>query len=295
VRKVFEEEYPPLLPHVVYSVEDRAKRLFISHHVFGDSPVLHYMKSFYPPSPNDKYFIFTLRAVSLAYLSNDVRSPEVLQQARKTYGSALALTNKALLSQDIALRNNTLLTVLLLDLFENLTSDEQNPTASTTKHLDGALALLKFRGNAQFQDPVSLSMFKHLSSNLVPSCLERGIAIPKDFLRFRKQATRFVDTNDPDWRLSDLMIQLAKLRASLQGSKTSGTQAIATAQYLDLEFLDISNATSQSKDLEATNSQSPSSEQSGNRPSQAQDRERNVRLVRALLDETLGELGPDPA
>jgi len=273
----------------------KAKRLFISHHVFGDSPVLHYMKSFWPPSPNDKYLTFAVRAVSLAYLSSEVRSPDVLQQARKTYGSALALTNKALHSQDIALKNGTLLTVLLLDLFENLTNDEPTSTASATKHLDGALALLKLRGNAQFQDAVSLAMFQHLSSSLIPSCLERGIAIPKVYLRFRSQAARFVDTNDPDWRLSDLMIQLAKLRASLKESKPASTQAIATAQYLDLEFLDINNTMPQSSDLKTRSSQSPSSENSDNRPSQAVDRERNLRLVRALLDETLSKLSPDPA
>lgn len=60
--------------------------------------------------------------------------------------------------------------------------------AAATKHLDGALALLKFRGDKQFEDPVSLAMFLHLSSVLIPSYLERVVPIPKAFLRFRHQA-----------------------------------------------------------------------------------------------------------
>jgi hypothetical protein len=267
--------------------------MFISHHVFGDFPTLNWMKQFWPVSQNDPFLIFTLKAVFLAYFSNEVRSPPILQQARKAYSSALTLTNQALHSQDTALKNTTLLTVLLLDLFENLTNDEPN---SACKHRDGALALLKFRGPNQFEDPVSLSMFQHLSSNLIPSCLERGVAVPKDFLRLRRQAARFASAEDPEWRLLDIMVQLATLRDAVKSSKHPSTSALATAQYLDLELLDLCKTMPEPNSPNNTKaSQSPSSENTDNRPSQKPARESNLHLIRTLLDETLGKLRLDPA
>jgi hypothetical protein len=251
------------------------------------------MKAFYPAS--DLHVIFTFKAVSLAYLSNEVQSSSVLQQARKAYSSALALTNQALHSKDIAFKNTTVLTVLLLDFFENLTNDESNSSSPASKHLDGAVTLLKIRGPKQFEDPVSLSMFQHLSSHLIPSCLERGVAIPNDFLRLRKHASRFTSTDDLEWRLSDVMVQLAALRDGFKDSNTSNTLTLATAQYLDLELLDIRNAMPESTAFNTPTSQSPLSEDSDTRPSKKPTRERNLHLVRILLDETLGKISPDPA
>jgi hypothetical protein len=248
------------------------------------------VKPFYPSAGKDLYFTYTFRAVSLAYLSNEVRSTAVQQKARKAYCSALSLTNKALHSQDTAMKNNILLTVLLLDLFESLTRDDTSSSISETKHMDGALALLKFRGNKQFEDPVSISMFIHLSSVLIPSYLERGIPIPKAFLRLRHQASRFARTDDPEWRLADLMVQLAALKASPHEVGADNTKALATAQYLDLELLDISKAMPRPKTLEMLSTEELVSGKELDSASRNLARERNLRLVRGLLDEQLRKL-----
>jgi Fungal specific transcription factor domain len=272
-----------------HSVEDRAKNIFVARYVFGDSPPLDWVKPFYPSAGEDPFFRHTFRAVSLAYLSNETGSSAVQQKARNAYCTALALTNSALHSQDTAKKNTILLTVLLLDLFENLTRDVTTSSTSATKHLDGALALIKFRGNKQFEDPVSLAMFLHLSSILIPSYLERGIPIPKAFVRFRHQAARFACTDDPDWRLSDLMIQMAALQAASHDSDAQKTQALATAQYLDLELLDVGKAMPRPKTLEEMPTQVLNGREF-NSASRNSARERNLILVRRLLDYQLGKL-----
>jgi hypothetical protein len=257
--------------------------------VFGDSPPLDWVKPFYPSAGADLFFRHTFKAVSLAYLSNEVGSPAVQEKARTAYCTALSLTNKALHSQDTAKKDTVLLTVLLLDLFENLTRDETS-AASATKHLDGALALIKFRGNKQFEDPVSMSMFTHLSTSLIPSYLSRGLPIPKSFLRLRHQASRFACTDDPSWRLSNLMIQLATLQTSSHDTPAKKTQALATAQYLDLEFLDISKAMPRPKTLEMMSTEELLSGKDIDSASRDLVTERSLRLVRRLLDEQLGKL-----
>ncbi len=103
LQKAFDLEYAPGLN---YYVEDRAKHIFVARYVFGDSPPLDWVKPFYPSAGADLYFSHTFRAVSLAYLSNEVHSPAVQEKARKAYCSAQSLTNKALHSQDTAMKNN---------------------------------------------------------------------------------------------------------------------------------------------------------------------------------------------
>jgi hypothetical protein len=190
------------------------------------------------------------------------------------------------------MKDNILLTVLLLDLFENLTRDETSSPISATKHLDGALALLKFRGNKQFEDPVSMSMFTHLSSVLIPSYLERGTPLPKAFLRLRHQASRFACTDDPEWRLADLMVQLAALRNASYEGEAESTRALATVQYLDLELLDISKAMPRPTTLEMMSTEELASGKEIDSASRDLNRERSLRLVRGLLDEQLAKLNP---
>jgi hypothetical protein len=272
------------------SIEDRAKQIFVARYVFGDSPPLDWVKPLYPVPVKDLYLSTTFRAVSLAYLANEVRSTAVQQEARKAYCSALLLTNKALHSHDTAMKSNILLTVLLLHLYENLTRDETSSPISPSKHLDGALALVKFRGNKQFEDLVSMSMFMHLCSALIPSYLERGIPIPRAFLRLRHQASRFACTDDPEWRLADLMIQLAALRCSFPEGEAGSTQALATAQFLDLELLDISKSMPRPTMLEMMSTQDLLGGKELDSASRDLARERNLRLVRELLDDQLGKL-----
>ncbi|KAE9374280.1 hypothetical protein N431DRAFT_371748 [Stipitochalara longipes BDJ] len=290
LRKAFDLGYPLSL---AYTVEDRAKQIFVARYVFGDSPPLDWVKPFYPSAGADLYFRHTFKAVSLAYLSNEVRSPAVQQKARTAYCSALSLVNKALHSQDTAKKDTILLTVLLLDLFENLTRDETSSPDSATKHLDGALALVKFRGNKQFEDPVSMSMFAHLNTILIPSYLARGLAIPKAFLRLRHQASRFACTDGPAWRFSNLMIQLASLQNSSYDTLAKKTQALATAQYLDLEFLDISKAMPRPETLEMMSTEDLLIGKDIDSASRDLANEKNLRLVRRLLDEQLSALSKE--
>ena len=66
----------------------------------------------------------SIDAVSLAYLSHQAYSNVALSTAREKYVSALHMTNKALQSPEVAVKDSTLLASLLLDLFEKFTNGE---------------------------------------------------------------------------------------------------------------------------------------------------------------------------
>jgi hypothetical protein len=74
--------------------------------------------------------------------------PNILHRARQRYCSALLLTNESLKSPHTAKENATLLAVMLLDLFKQLTQQVKHLSlADTSSHLNGALALLQLGGH----------------------------------------------------------------------------------------------------------------------------------------------------
>ncbi len=218
-------------------VEERAKRMFVNSQVFDRSGTLQYMKNFYPPKPSeDDHLSATVRAVYLAYFSKEMGSSHsVLVEARKQYSSALTLTKTALHNPKLLSRNSTVLTIILLNLFENLTR-HQNPIDAETKHLEGALALVKLRGYQQFQDRMSVILFVHLGSYIVSSCLERGVEVPVDFINLRRQVEEYVDVSEPSWQLSDLMVRAAKFRSAAIQGMLSEVEINSTCQRLGTEL-----------------------------------------------------------
>ena len=153
---------------------------------------------------------------------------------------ALSLTNKALQSKESATKDTMLLTVLLLDLFEWLANNGRNSTAETeSRHIDGALALVKVRGREQFKDPVSRRMFLQLSRNVLIRCLQSEVEMPSELISLREIAAQSVDTRDPKWRFSDAMFQYAKLRRAMRTGEWSDDENIRFAMEIDGELVDI--------------------------------------------------------
>jgi hypothetical protein len=99
-------------------IEDRANVLFSSQYVYCKTGRFPYMEHFWLARPPHAHLAMCLRAVSLACLSIELCSPEILQMARQRYSLALNLTRAALQCPHIAKHNATLLTVLLLYLYE---------------------------------------------------------------------------------------------------------------------------------------------------------------------------------
>ena len=167
---------------------------------------------------------------------NEVKCLSVLQRARRSYSSALVLTNKALQSPEVVARNVTIATVLLLDLFEKFSTGDGYDTAPPMTHLQGAIAIFKLRNGKQFADPTTMSMFRYLSLDLLLNCLKYDTQVPEDFVHLHNQADQYVDANDWEWQFMDLMVRLAQLKATLQMG-VSANEASMTLKDLDDEYI----------------------------------------------------------
>ena len=130
------------------------------HYVSGLQHSWDFLRDYYYPSAAPDHLTLTIDAVSLAFLAHQLYSDAALQAAREKYVTALQLTHKAVKCPKIAVKETTLFTSLLLDLFERITNNERKDVASWASHVNGVFALLKLRRLDHFEDcsPAELSV-----------------------------------------------------------------------------------------------------------------------------------------
>lgn len=152
------------------SLEIQARNAFFAFHVTKVSKSWDFLEEFSDPTRSPAHLTLSIDAVSLAYLSHQASSDAALLRATEKYVLALRMTNKALQSPELALKDTTLLAALCLDLFEKITNIT-NKSVSLTDHVNGALALVELRGLENFRDPSALRVLMRLSNNLIISKL----------------------------------------------------------------------------------------------------------------------------
>lgn len=141
------------------------------------------------PEHNVDSVMASITAVGLVGLSNLTSSPEVLENARKSYISALRLINNALRAPTEAIKDTTMLSILILGLFELIADSDARNIKPWQEHVNGAAALAKLRGVSQFQTragskmfnmlyvPFPMDMYSVVSWASLPRCTTEGIIV----------------------------------------------------------------------------------------------------------------------
>ncbi|KAK3504859.1 hypothetical protein B0T13DRAFT_18307 [Neurospora crassa] len=122
----------------------------------------------------------SMTAVGLVGLAGVTRSPDMMEAAWKSYGTALRLTNHALETPLEAVKDTTMLSVLILGLFELIAEhpSHMRTVEAFQEHVNGAVALAKLRGPAQFETKGGVKMFSMLCQRVVLSCLQSREPMP---------------------------------------------------------------------------------------------------------------------
>jgi hypothetical protein len=154
----------------------------------------------------------SVTAVGLVGVAQMTRSQAALEAARKSYGKALQLTNAALRDQAEAVKDTTMLSVLVLGLFEMIGGSSARTTEAWQKHLNGAAALAKIRGMAQFRSRAGIRMFFMLTQNTMISCIQNELPMRTSLY--------------PRWRLSPLCRGRKKKERKLDSKDCSHTISI---------------------------------------------------------------------
>lgn len=188
----------------------------------------------------EEHLLASMNAVGLATLSNAVHAPELMVRARRDYVHALQMTNLALRSPVEAKKDSTLFAVMILGIFETITGNNERSLAAWTEHINGAATLVKLRGTAQLQTVVGQRMFLQVTSNLMLSCVQRTVAMPQHIIDLRKEASSFIDSDNPGWRISAVIIDYTIFRANVRDCKIVGPKAVIEAALeIDRRFIEI--------------------------------------------------------
>lgn len=141
-----------------------------------------------------------------------VGSDKFMNDARIHYSQALIRTNAALASPNTAILDSSLLSVLLLGLYEAIAFSGRRSPTSWTAHTLGAVELIRLRGTKQFETELGKRLFMQTCGNIRSSCIQRGVAVPDKFLQLYEQARPFLDPSIPRVRAGPLIDKLASFK-----------------------------------------------------------------------------------
>ena len=214
-------------------IAHQAKDIFFHNYVVGPMRSYHFLIPFYSEVSKHKHLTTSLDAVALAYLDFQRRSTFAQKEARQKYVKALKLTSLALQDPKLATQSSTLLAVLLLDLYEKVTTREPQTDGGWSSHIRGALSIVQLHSQEQLSDPDMVQILTRISTNLLISCVMTNNPVPEDLQALR---LRFSQDDDPKAREFGIMISYAKLNYEIKNNLISIREAMSATLDLDAAF-----------------------------------------------------------
>ncbi|KAJ9151896.1 Sterol uptake control protein 2 [Pleurostoma richardsiae] len=163
----------------------------------------------------------SMTAVGLMGLANMTHSRNTIDAARKSYGIALNLTNNALRDPAEAVKDTTMLSVLILGLFEMMTEANHRTLKAWQQHIDGAAALAKLRGMSQFRTRSGIRMFLMLCQNVMISCIQKELPMPPTLVELRDELAKIFKTDEPSIEISRPIYMVLQLRYDIKRGNIS--------------------------------------------------------------------------
>ncbi|KAI6265394.1 hypothetical protein MCOR03_009423 [Pyricularia oryzae] len=192
------------------------------------------------PEHNVDSVMASITAVGLVGLSNLTSSPEVLENARKSYISALRLINNALRAPTEAIKDTTMLSILILGLFELIADSDARNIKPWQEHVNGAAALAKLRGVSQFQTRAGSKMFNMLCQMLMVSCIQQGIPMPQPLLDLRAELATKINSPKSSIEVSMPIFRVLQFRSEVQSGRLPTPEAIIDRLIeMDNEFKQV--------------------------------------------------------
>lgn len=218
------------------SVDLQAREAFFSWYVKGTSRCWEFLQQYYHPADSPYHLTLAIEACSLAWLWHEVYSEAALSGARERYILALRVLNKALRSPKEAVKSTTLLTALVLDLFEKITNtvDRSKITKSWTSHVNGALDVARLSDLDRFQNPSDLRVLDRLVNHYIITAVTSSSIVSDGVFSLRSYVAKHMNVHEHTLHLSDAMIDYAKLRSDIQNGVLSKDEYIEVCTEMNV-------------------------------------------------------------
>lgn len=225
-------------------IEDQAASFFFAHYVIGSRNLprghFEYLPVMYHQPGVDQTLRISLLAAGLAGFANTVQSQELMKTARQWHVSALALINTALRSPTDATKDTTLIAVLILGIYENLTYQVERSFKSWYDHINGAATLIQLRGREQLKTTTGLRIFQQFYGTILLGCVQNKVPMPADLVELWASSTNSFNGRTPAKSFSDIMIRFIDLNVAVKNGNLFNPDAIiASAIQIDSELLNL--------------------------------------------------------
>jgi hypothetical protein len=229
--------------------------VFRSCQPIEDTAVVHLMSCFIPGSHFDylpwmygqvgaeSALVATVHAASMAYLSRELRQSDLMEAARRLYAKALLATNRALADPCAAASDATLVSVLLLSLFEALIWRHPRTPESWTTHTKGALEIVKLRGSRQLESSVGRQLFVQVTNIVCVNSLQRRAQVPQDLVDLIQGALQQLRSGfeSPQYELASLTSHVANLIARIYAGGMDAGQVLKATRTMDRYYVSFTN------------------------------------------------------
>jgi hypothetical protein len=219
-------------------LEDIAMNHFLATHVLGSR--FEYLPQVCLNAKYNSPVVACVNASAVAAFARELRDPAMMSMAHDHYSRALAMTNKALTIPQEAVLDGTLISVLLLSLFETIAQEDRKAPSNWTAHVKGAGALLSLRGTEQFRTQLGRDLFLQVITNVRTSSAQRKVRVPPNIMQLQETATQFLDPLNKSFEFSIIIDRFATLRADMEETKCRDSAAIiATALDIERQICDM--------------------------------------------------------
>lgn len=237
-------EYP-----LSHTLQERGTAFFFSRYVAVDFGCYQNYDFVYdvwkPPNSNVNHVdcvTASMAAVGLAGLSKVTRCHDTMIQSRKSYGTALQLINAALHHPAEAVKDSTMLSILILSTYEFITGRTPQTLRAWQDHVNGAATLTRMRGVAPFKTSAGTRMFLMLCHSVLISCIQGGLPMPQSMLDLRQELGQYTNTKDPTWRIVEPICRALQIRYDIKNGQLKDTdEIVASLADVENEFASIVN------------------------------------------------------
>ena len=186
----------------------------------------------------------SMAAVGLMGLASTRQSTDFMDAARKSYGTALQLTKRALEDPVEAVKDTTMLSVLILGVFEMMTETtaRRSTVEAFQRHVNGAVALAIMRGPSQFQTRAGRRMFSMLCQRVIISCAQQNEPMKAELIELWHEMSKTLDAGDPNKHLMPLVWQVLQLRSEIKrGSLTDPESIVERSLAIEEQFENLTS------------------------------------------------------
>lgn len=226
------------------SIEDQALGFFFSNFILPPSFVprgqFEYLPGMLHRADTERILQASVTAAGLASFATSTKNTDIMKMAQEQYVTALSLTNKALQSTETAVKDSTLLSVIMLGMFENFRFENKESIHSWAKHIDGACTLIRLRGKEQLHGSIGHRIFQQFYGTILLVSAEARTGVPEGISDLWEANAQIGDYSVFGKRWTTELVRFMQRTIDLTQDKTSDPAfTVAAALQIDKELDNI--------------------------------------------------------